>query len=87
MDRKWMRANRLSQEYEDGVKEFIRIAVEHANGKSYILCPCWCCLNNFQVTVEELKEHLICNGIDQLYTCWTKKRVDDVSRLSTNLNA
>ena len=72
MDRKWMNADRLSQEYEDGVKEFIRFAVEQTKENNLILCPCWCCLNIMRVSVEELEEHLMCNGIDTNYTCWTK---------------
>ncbi|WVY99056.1 hypothetical protein V8G54_031207 [Vigna mungo] len=54
-----MFASRLSKEYEDGVKEFRRFAVEHAK-------------NPKVVNADELEEHLICNGIDKSYSCWTK---------------
>jgi hypothetical protein len=44
MDRTWMSANRMSKEYQDGVKEFVRVAVAHAKNKSKdtskIICPC-----------------------------------------------
>ncbi|WVY91473.1 hypothetical protein V8G54_036987 [Vigna mungo] len=54
-----MFASRLSKEYDDGVKEFCRFAVEHAK-------------NPKVVNADELEEHLICNGIDKSYSCWTK---------------
>ncbi|WVZ00727.1 hypothetical protein V8G54_026796 [Vigna mungo] len=72
MDRKWMFASRLSKEYEDGVKEFRRFAVEHAKNPSRIICPCLQCCHLKVVNVDELEEHLICNGIDKSYSCWTK---------------
>ena len=31
MDQRWMDANKLSTEYWNGVEEFIKFAVEHAN--------------------------------------------------------
>ncbi|KAK7244185.1 hypothetical protein RIF29_39003 [Crotalaria pallida] len=72
MDRKWMFANRLSTEYEEGVKEFIRFAVEYAENPSEIICPCLGCCHRERVSEDELEDHLVCNGIDQSYTCWTK---------------
>ena len=30
MDKTWMHSNRLSKEYENGVLEFVKFAVEHA---------------------------------------------------------
>ncbi|XP_014516924.1 uncharacterized protein LOC106774413 [Vigna radiata var. radiata] len=72
MDRKWMFASRLSKEYEDGVKEFCRFAVEHAENPSRIICPCLKCCYSRVMSVDELEEHLICNGIDKSYSCWTR---------------
>ncbi|CAK8541771.1 unnamed protein product [Lathyrus sativus] len=40
MDRKWMFSNRASKEYEDGVQEFVRFAIAHAEDTSKIICPC-----------------------------------------------
>ncbi|CAJ2652051.1 unnamed protein product [Trifolium pratense] len=75
MDRTWMSANRMSKEYRDGVKDFVRVAVAHAKNKSKdtiikIICPCLkCCYRD--VSADELEDHLIWNGIDKSYTCWT----------------
>ncbi|XP_020234423.1 uncharacterized protein LOC109814420 [Cajanus cajan] len=72
MDRKWMFVSRLSKEYEDGVKEFRRFAVEHAKDPSRIICPCLKCCHSKVVNADVLEEHLVCNGIDKSYSCWTK---------------
>ncbi|CAK8566392.1 unnamed protein product [Lathyrus sativus] len=69
MDRKWMFASRASKEYEDGVQEFVRFAIAHAEDTSKIICPCLkCCYTDVNANV--LEDHLICNGIDKSYTCW-----------------
>jgi len=67
-----MFASRLSKEYEDGVKEFRRFVVEHAKNPSRIICPCLKCCHSRVVNVDELEAHLVCNGIDKSYSCWTK---------------
>ena len=73
MDRKWMNANRLSKEYRDGVKEFIRFVVEHAEVRNNkYICPCLSCCYSNRVTVAKLEGHLVSYGIDQSYTNWTK---------------
>ncbi|KAK2435285.1 hypothetical protein QL285_020358 [Trifolium repens] len=84
MDRTWMRANRLSDEYEQGVMEFLQFAEDNlppeSNAKKNIppksnvlfLCPCVLCANKKpELDKEEIKSHLICNGICQNYTRWT----------------
>ncbi|XP_058733075.1 uncharacterized protein LOC131604664 [Vicia villosa] len=82
MDRKWMFANQTSREYEDGVKEFVRFAVAHAKDTSKIACPCLeCCYD--AVSADDLMDHLICNGIDKSYTCWTMH--GEEKKKSTNL--
>nr|KYP34028.1 hypothetical protein KK1_045064 [Cajanus cajan] len=67
-----MSASRLSKEYEDGVKEFRRFVVEHAKDPSRIICPCLKCCHSKLVNADVLEEHLVCNGIDKSYSCWTK---------------
>lgn len=84
MDRKWMSANRMSKEYEDGVKEFVEFVVEHADDHNNIKCPCLkCCFS--EISVDELQDHLVCNGIDQSYTCWTMH--GETKAKSTNVNS
>jgi hypothetical protein len=65
-----MSANRASKEYEDGVQEFVSFAIANAEDTSKIICPCLeCCYTD--VSANDLQDHLICNGIDKSYTCWT----------------
>lgn len=85
MDRKWMSANRLTQEYWDGVEEFIRFAVELAKNPNFMLCPCVKCYNFSRVNAAEMKDHLIIYGIAQTYKCWTNHgETRDVSENSGN---
>jgi hypothetical protein len=76
----------MSKEYQDGVKEFVRVAVAHAKNKSKdnskIIRPCLkCCYKD--VSADELEDHLIWNGIDKSYTCWTSH--GEKKTKSTNL--
>ncbi|KAK7308273.1 hypothetical protein VNO77_41875 [Canavalia gladiata] len=83
MDRKWMSANRLSDEYENGVKFFIKFAIDHAENPNKIICPCLSCCYSKRISVTKLEDHLVCYGIDQSYTCCTRhgETRDDSSNL------
>ena len=73
MDRSWMRANRLSDEYEHGVKEFLRFAESNAEKSLHalFLCSCVRCANKEpKLSKKEIMDHLICVGICQSYTQW-----------------
>ncbi|XP_027361374.1 uncharacterized protein LOC113869309 [Abrus precatorius] len=76
MDRSWMVADRLSEEYEDGVEEFIRFAIKNATD-----------VNLIPLNAEELEEHLICNEIDEKYACWTKHGEIQGGSTSTNMES
>ena len=78
MDRKWIRADRLSIEYEKGVKEFINFVIEHADNPNLINYPCIKCSCLDKITVEVLKDHLFVNGFDASYTrwIWSTREVD-----------
>src|ERR1044072_5923977 len=71
MDRTWMFANRLSLEYAAGVKVFVTFAVQNAKSPNRLLCPYLACWHCVRVNPLELEDHLICNGIDKSYLCWT----------------
>ena len=73
MDRSWMRANRLSDEYEHGVMEFLQFAESNADKSlpTLFLCPCVRCANKEpKRSKKEIMDHLICVGICQSYTKW-----------------
>jgi hypothetical protein len=71
MDKKWMSANWLSNEYEKGVEEFVKFVVKHAKDPSRIICPCLGCCYGGRVNGGALESHLRMNGIDRSYTFWT----------------
>ncbi|XP_058770990.1 uncharacterized protein LOC131644494 isoform X3 [Vicia villosa] len=70
MDKKWMNANRLSKEYENGVLEFVKFAVEHVKDAGRMKCPCLGCCYGGRVDADGLKSHLLTHGIDRSYKCW-----------------
>ncbi|XP_039117866.1 uncharacterized protein LOC120253629 [Dioscorea cayenensis subsp. rotundata] len=43
MDKSWMRKSRLSQEYEDGVEQFLNFAFANSSEDDRIICPCIKC--------------------------------------------
>jgi hypothetical protein len=71
MDRSWIKANRLSAEYEKGMDEFFQYAREKLSNNIRFYCPCVKCLNRKpQLLEEEIRDHLVCEGICQSYTNW-----------------
>src|ERR1700731_3107415 len=75
MERNWMyNGDRLSEEYLNGVAEFMRAATEDRlnRGRQYICCPCIDCKNlrDF-VNSDQIQDHLIRRGFTERYTCWT----------------
>ena len=72
MDRSWINARRTSDEYENGVEHFLQFArqnVPNSNGIFY--CPCVNCLNVRRLKVDEIREHVLCDGFCKSYTRWT----------------
>ena len=59
-----MIANRLSSEYANGVKEFIKFVVERANNPNHIKCPCLRYGSIDKVTIEVLRDHLFIIRVD-----------------------
>ena len=70
MDRTWMNASCMSLAYEEGVEEFVQFASERSrldkNGKYF--CSCINCLNGRQQVLDDIWEHLLCEGIKKNYT-------------------
>ncbi|XP_058755972.1 uncharacterized protein LOC131629194 [Vicia villosa] len=72
MDRSWMQKNRSSEEYKNGILEFLKFAetnLPQSNGS--IHCPCVKCFNIAPLKVEVVLEHLGMHGICKNYTTWT----------------
>ncbi|CAL9002533.1 unnamed protein product [Prunus brigantina] len=70
MENHWMLADRRSKEYEEGVEEFLRIALSNAVDQGRIRCPCQKCENTRKFTIRVIREHMYFNGFDQTYKDW-----------------
>ncbi|KAL5138045.1 hypothetical protein HKD37_10G028307 [Glycine soja] len=72
MDRSWMNESRINPEYEEGVEQFLQFASERGqpdeDGKYYY--PCINCLNGRRQILDDIREHLLCDGIKRNYTTW-----------------
>ena len=81
-----MIANRIYSKYWNGVDEFIKFAVEHAENSNCIKYLCIKCACAGKVTVEMLRDQLFINGIDQGYTRWIKHGENAREDMPFNLN-
>ncbi|XP_062103991.1 uncharacterized protein LOC133815129 [Humulus lupulus] len=70
MDKSWITKARLSKEYEEGVDNFIKFALENTTDPSRVHCPCRKCSNLKKLDIMEIKSHLYFNGMDQTYVKW-----------------
>jgi len=72
MDRSWITASRISDDYENGVEEFLQFAKRNGigvNNKYY--CLCVNCVNVIRQDIELIREHVLCDGFLKSYTIWT----------------
>ncbi|OVA15521.1 hypothetical protein BVC80_9035g42 [Macleaya cordata] len=74
MDKSWLQKGRCSPEYFQGCMEFLEFAWSHRPSKlgDTIYCPCINCINRFPLSKNEVKEHILEQGILRTYTRWTK---------------
>ncbi|XP_047153067.1 uncharacterized protein LOC124824653 [Vigna umbellata] len=72
MDRSWIHQRRISEEYEQGVYEFIQYVKEETkpvNGAYF--CPCVRYLNQVYEDLDNIRDHLFIYGIMGSYMVWT----------------
>ena len=65
-----MRKAKRDTAYEDGVEQFLAFAYRDIPQDSEILCPCKRCKNRLNLSLDEVRTHLRCDGILQGYTTW-----------------
>jgi len=71
MDRSWINFIHTTNEYENGVEQFLEFAnmnVPDNNGRFY--CPCVNCLNERKLPTNVIREHVLCDGFLKSYTKW-----------------
>ncbi|KAF5459683.1 hypothetical protein F2P56_019609 [Juglans regia] len=79
MDKSWMRIeDRLqSNEYAEGVRQFLAMAQANTPGSDHIRCPCRRCRNRSFYSIPTVEDHLFIIGIDPTYTEWIFHGEDD----------
>ena len=70
MDRSWIKARKFSEEYLNGVKEFMNFVRETYAEDAKILCPCRKCLNRKQEPQGKLEVHILIYGMSSTYDRW-----------------
>ncbi|XP_021822446.1 uncharacterized protein LOC110763874, partial [Prunus avium] len=71
MSRRWIQnPNRCADEYLDGIEDFIDFARTHNPGATRIRCPCRSCNNTLWDTIENVRFHLVRNGMIETYITW-----------------
>ncbi|XP_062118305.1 uncharacterized protein LOC133831919 [Humulus lupulus] len=71
MDKSWIfQKNRLSVEYFDGLKSFIKLSTLHLNGENKIRCPCVSCMNLYYHDLETIERHIFVKGFYTKYLMW-----------------
>ena len=67
-DKSWINLRRSTNEYIDGVNDFLDKAFERASQENVIFCPCKKCFNRNFSCRNMVEDHLICHGFVHGYT-------------------
>ncbi|KAL8120472.1 hypothetical protein AgCh_017587 [Apium graveolens] len=94
-DRSWVGHNRyndlkyLTEEYKNGVDDFIKFACDHLDPRDggLIRCPCNDCVNKYFKDPSAVKVDLYLNGIMEWYTRWDLHGERDMPRGDTNTSS
>ena len=71
MNRVWMDVLRTSGEYQKRVEEFIEFSKRNAPSKNgRYPCPCVKCVNVDRKSLKDIRDDLICHGINRRYKTW-----------------
>lgn len=71
MDKTWIFFDRLSDEFYDGVDEFLDFAILNSENRMSIRCPCTFCCNMELLTLEQVRLHLFKKGFLENYLVWS----------------
>lgn len=75
-----------STQFQEGVQEFIRMAVKCVDVRGMILCPCKDCANRCYRTINMVKGHLFMYGFNPTYTQWIFHGKEDQFKVNTYAN-
>ena len=61
-----MNASHMSPACEEGIEHFL----EFYPNEDEKFCPCISCLNRRRYILDDIQEHLLCDGIKKNYKTW-----------------
>ncbi|KAJ9543051.1 hypothetical protein OSB04_022758 [Centaurea solstitialis] len=71
IDKSWTTLRRRnSDEFWNGLQEFMEIAKEHVNSSGFVRCPCTRCLNMLSQKPDVVEAHIHAYGWQASYTTW-----------------
>ena len=70
MDKTWMREQKFTPKYIDGVKLFMQFVRDQKGRDSKIRCPCSNYYNVQILSQAQVEDHLHIKGIMSTYTQW-----------------
>ncbi|XP_052295778.1 uncharacterized protein LOC127901818 [Citrus sinensis] len=70
MDKTWIFCARLSDEYSDGVDDFLEFAILNSENRMSIRCPCTTCCNMEFLSPQQVRLHLFKKGFLENYLVW-----------------
>jgi len=70
MDKTWIFCDRLSDEYSDGVDDFLEFAILNSENRMSIRCPCTTCCNMEFLSPQQVRLHLFKKGFLENYLVW-----------------
>ncbi|KAK3221468.1 hypothetical protein Dsin_008493 [Dipteronia sinensis] len=70
MDKRWVDLSRLTQEYQEGARNFVDIAHANVRNSDLVVYPCIHCKNLQHHHYDIVYEQLVIKGMDHLYTTW-----------------
>jgi hypothetical protein len=71
MDRRWIHGAKFTAEYITSVRIFMDFVRERFGEEAEILCPCSRCLNQKSMSQDDVRRHILVNGMSSTYTRWS----------------
>ena len=70
MDKNWIFCDRLFDEYNDGVDDFLEFSILNSENRMSIRCFCTSYCNMEFLTLEQVRLHLFKKGFLETYLVW-----------------
>lgn len=67
---RWVYGTLFTDDYMEGVRQFMQFVKQKFSEDELIPCPCSTCLNLIELHQTIVKKHIIVNGMDSTYTKW-----------------